>query len=324
MRRSPRFHFLAIVVGGFASLASAHGGRVHLTPHLAKGSVVRYRIETSTSSNEHNVTPIVNPESASQYKKSTGLVLRLELLDLQPATPSSSETLRIRATFEQANSDSEADAYAPEAATLDEAIDKLKGQSFEFSVGSGNKLAYVEGLTRIAPDRDVAAHVLSWAQVLFAPVALPAEGVAVGQKWTDERPLDDLPLTGLLWRNESTYLRNEPCSVSSDVKASASRKDCAILLTRFSIFRHGSDHSDATPEAYLRDGLRTSGKWTGSGSSLDAISLASGLLVSSTQTATQDMDYEIRSASSGSRLHHTGHSTTQTEIMLLSLVTSQP
>jgi hypothetical protein len=314
------FRYLPLLFLPFASLATARlEKRLQLRPRFTRGESVRYRIETRTSSNEHTVTPIMNPEGASQYRQSTRLVLRLDALGSDPKPPASNEAPRFRATFELANSDSEANGYAPQAAKLDEAVDNLKGQSFEFSIAPGNKLAEVQNLSEIAADREVAARVLSWVHVLFAPVDIPAAGIEIGQKWSNERPVAGLPLTGVIWRNESKYLRDESCATSSGVKSApgSAQGTCAVLLTRFSIFRHGSEHSDATPEAYIHNGLRTSGKWTGSGQSLDAISLASGLLVSSTQTATQEMDYEIHSASSGSRIHHTGRTTTQTEITLL-------
>ena len=63
--------------------------------------------------------------------------------------------------------------------------------------------------------------------------------------------------------------------------------------------------------------MRTSGTWTGSGESLDSISLATGLLVNSTQTSTQEMDYQIISASSGSSIHRVGKVQSQTEITLI-------
>ncbi len=96
-----------------------------------------------------------------------------------------------------------------------------------------------------------------------------------------------------------------------------SQESCAVILTHFEISRRGSEHSDATPDEYRHNGLRTSGKWTGSGQSLNSVSLVSGFLVSSSQTATQDMDYEIASAASGSAIHQVGRTTTQTEISLI-------
>jgi hypothetical protein len=311
--------------------------RVHLRRTFTPGGVLRYSIETRTSSTEHTTTPIINPEGASLYKQSTSLIVRLDVLDVQPSSAqASAATVRFRATFEQARAESQADAFAPEAGALDDAIENLETHSFEFSIDSANNVTRVTGLDQIAPNREVAARVLSWMRVLCSSVDLPRDGIDIGQKWNSERPLTDVPLSGLIWHNESSYLRNEPCSASSPAQpatgatatannaprpGSASpppmQDDCAVLLTRFSILRHGSERSDATPEEYLRNGLRTSGKWTASGESLSAISLASGLLVSSTQSATQDMDYVISSASSGSRIHHVGRTTTQTEITAL-------
>ena len=63
--------------------------------------------------------------------------------------------------------------------------------------------------------------------------------------------------------------------------------------------------------------MRTSGTWTGTGDSLDSISLATGFVVRSTQTTNQDMDFEIASPSAGSKIHYVGHVETQTEITLL-------
>jgi hypothetical protein len=97
--------------------------------------------------------------------------------------------------------------------------------------------------------------------------------------------------------------------------------ECAVILTRFEILRRGSTHSDATPDEYRRNGLRTSGTWTGSGESLDSISLANGLLVSSTQSSTQIMDYVVTSAGAGTSIHHSGKVQTQSEI---TLVPNQP
>ena len=313
MRRG-LYYSLAVAVGCIIPCSSARTPqRLHFAPRFVKGQILRYRIDTHTSSDEHNVTPIVNPEGASEYKQSTDLVLRFDVLRVQRPSPGAPEAVRFRATFEQAHSDSEENAYAPTAAALDHAIDELKGRSFEFSVDSGNELADIQGLARVASDRDTTGRVLSWIHVLFAPIQIPRGGVAVGQKWTTEHQLAGMPLKGLLWRNESTYLRNEPCASSSAMHAR-----CAVFLTRFSILQRGSDHSDRTPESYLHNGLRTSGKWTGSGESLDCLFLAGGLLVSSTQSARQEMDYQIRSAASGSAIQHIGRISTQTEITLLS------
>ncbi|MFZ1033660.1 MAG: hypothetical protein WAN72_16825, partial [Candidatus Acidiferrales bacterium] len=71
------------------------------------------------------------------------------------------------------------------------------------------------------------------------------------------------------------------------------------------------------PEDYRHNGLRTSGTWTGNGESLDAISLQSGMITRSTQTSKQDMDFEIVSALSGSKMHYVGHVESQSEVTLM-------
>ena len=63
------------------------------------------------------------------------------------------------------------------------------------------------------------------------------------------------------------------------------------------------------------------GAWTGTGESLDSISLATGLLVSSTQSSTQQMDYQVTSTSTGSEIRHTGKTQSQTQV---TLVPAQP
>jgi hypothetical protein len=323
MQSSVLLGILSIFALSLWSFSSVRSTRKYIRPlpQFVQGATLDYSIETRTTANEHTTTPIVNAEGASRYQQSTRLVLRLDVLGVQPGPPSSTSSIRLGATFEQARADSQVDAYAPEAAALDDAIEKLEGQSVEFTWGPQNNVTSVKRLDQVAPNRDVAGRVLAWLRVLCSPVDLPENGIQIGQKWTTERGLTELPLTGVVWRNDSTYLRDEPCAASSGAESRAaspaSQGDCAVLLTRFEIFRRGSERSETTPEDYLRNGLRTSGKWTGAGQSLDAISLASGFLVSSTQSGTQDMDYEIWSASSGSRIHHLGQTTTQTQITLL-------
>ncbi len=151
---------------------------------------------------------------------------------------------------------------------------------------------------------------------------LPQKGIEIDQKWTSEQPIAGAVLSGLLSRSDSSYLRDEPCSSSAALKATGtplgtSPDVCAVILSHFEILRRGSTHADATPDDYRHNGLRTSGTWTGSGENLDSVSLATGLLVNSTHTSTQEMDYQITSASSGSSIHHVGKVQRQSEITLI-------
>jgi hypothetical protein len=156
---------------------------------------------------------------------------------------------------------------------------------------------------------------------------LPPEGIAVGQKWTAERPLENTPLANLLWRTASSYLRDEPCGPagqSASLAQNSAAPLCAVILTSFDILRHGSASADATPDDYRHNGLRTSGTWAGKGQSLDTISLQSGMLLRSTQSSTQKMDFEIVSALSGSKMHYAGQVDSQSEITLIPNASTAP
>ena len=294
------------------ALVAAAGPRVRLTRNLSPGETLRYRIEARSTTNGKTTTPIANPEGASQSTQVVGLLVRLDVLDVQSAAGAGSGPVRVRATYEKSSAKSESDALDLEESTLEDAYQRIEGHSVEFTITPGGQLSEFKGLDEIFPGRSAAEPALSWLAVLFAGGGFPRNGVSIGQKWKSERSLTGMPLAALTWRTESTYLRNEPCRRPGGADA------CAIILNRLEIFRRGSPHADATPEEYRRNGLRTSGTWTGSGESLDSISLASGLLVSSTQTSTQNMDYEITSATTGSSIHHQGRVQTRSQITLVS------
>lgn len=312
---------LALLSG---NLAESKDRRVHLAPHFVAGATLRYRIQTDTTSDEHMTTPVIDAQGGTQMKQTTAFVVRLDVLGVRPAQTSGSadEAVRFRATFEESHAYSQTDASPLNRGSLDDSIDKLAGHSFEFTLSNGAE-EDVKGLDELTTDRAAAQSALAWIPVLADVGSFPREGIELGQKWNSERPLFGFPLAGMIWRSESSYLRDEPCGNpaagknNAGAEATDGRETCAVILTRFEMSRHGSEHSDATPEDYRRNGLRTSGKWTVSGESLNSVSLSDGFLVSSTQTAAQDMDYEIVSASSGSRIHQVGHTKTQTEITFL-------
>lgn len=305
------------------ALVALAGQRVRLVPKFTLGETLRYRIETRTTSTGKTTAPIANPEGGSKFSQTVDLLVRLDVLDVQPSGAGGPGPVRLRATYERSASRSETDAFDLEASSIDDQYDRLQGHSIEFTVDPDGRLTDLTGLDKVFPGRSQTEPALSWTNGLSSGAAFPRGGVTIGQHWRSEKPLAGSPISGLLWRSESTYLRDEPCNASARAKAPANRSgrgsgDCAVILTRFEILRRGSAHSDATPEDYRRNGLRTSGKWTGSGESLDSISRATGLLVSSTQTSAQNMDYEIRSASTGSSIRHVGQVQTQSIITLVS------
>ena len=296
--------------------------RIHLIPKFTTGQSFRYQIETRTTTTSNTTTPVVNPEAASQLKQISDLQLRLDVVDAQSGPNGTLGTVRLRVTYEKASATTESDAYDPAADALENQYNRLQGRTMEFTIEPTGEVSKITGLDDVFSNPSAAATVHAWINGLSASAKLPREGIAIGQKWDNQRPVENAPLAGLISRTESTYLRDEPCQ-SPDKSAPSgqpSTKDvslCAVVMTRFEILRHGSTSPDATPDDYRRNGLRTSGTWTGNGESLDAISLQTGMITRSTQTSTQNMDFEIVSALSGSKMHYVGHVESQSEITLL-------
>jgi hypothetical protein len=293
-------------------LAATAAERAHLSPKFAPGQSFRYGIESRTTASGITTTPIANPEGGSKSAQALHLIIRLDVLDVLP-----SGSARLRATYERSSADTETDALDLKASKLADQFAGLEGHSFEFSLGPGGKLEAIADSSASSSSQPGA----SWLESIFPDSTLPQNGVAIGQKWKSDIPVESAVLSGLAWRTDSTYLHNEPCSTAAPQRvpdtSAADQAGCASILTRFEIVRLGSTGVDATPEDYRRNGLRTSGTWTGSGERLEAISLTNGLLISSTQTSTQNMDYRVTSSGTGSSLHQVGKSQTQTEITLL-------
>jgi hypothetical protein len=295
---------------------AASDQRVRLLPKFTSGEVLRYEISTRMTTSGVTTSPIENPEGASRLKQTVHMIIRLDILDAQPGTNSAMGRVHLRATYEKSDAISETDAYDPQAVATADQYARLLGRSVEFTIEPDGKLSNISGLEDILSNPSMAQSVRSWMTGLSSGAGFPQAGIALGQKWSNEQPLLGTPLAGLIWRTDATYLRNEPCHPPLSKQAAAPEELCAVILTRFEILHHGS-RDDLTPEDYRRNSLRTSGTWGGKGESLDSISLTSGLVVSSTQTSTQDINLNITSTRSGSRMLYKGHVDTQTEIRLL-------
>jgi hypothetical protein len=320
--------------------------RIHLLPKFTSGEILRYEISTRMTTSGTTTSPIENPEGASLLKQSADMILRLDILDVQPASGSAMGRVHLRATYEKSDATSETDAYDPQAAALADQFARLQGRSVEFTIEPDGKLSGIIGLEDILSNPSMAQSVRAWMIGLSSGAAFPQAGIALGQKWTNEQPLLGTPLAGLIWRTESAYLRNEPCRSAAPAGSTSSRgnpaapaqpsatspspaasslaadESCAVILTRLEILRRRS-HDDPTPKDYRRNSLSTSGTWTGSGESLDSIFLSTGLTISSTQTSTQNINLTITSMRSGARMNYTAHVESRTEIRLLPATSAQ-
>ncbi len=316
----------SVLIGYFCVMALALTAiadqRIHLTPKLIAGESLRYQIDSRTTTTGAVTTPLANPEGGSRSNQTIHLLVKLDVLGASAASASAPGGVHLRATFEKSSASSESDALDPSTPTLAGRYARMEGRSIEFTLASDGQLTGFKGLKEIFPESSAAQPIISWLSALSPDAGMPPKGVRLGEKWKSEHPLQGQPLSDLLWRTESTYLRNEPCDSTGAAVARSNRpasgpSGCAVILTHFDISRQGSAHSDATPEDYRRNGLRTSGTWLGSGEALESVSLATGLLISSTQTSKEDADYEVVSVATGSRIHEQGHVQSQSEITLV-------
>jgi hypothetical protein len=298
--------------------------RVRLVPQFTPGETLRYQFDLRTETTSHSTGPIDNPEGPSKLELSIRALVRLEVLHVE--TISAGARVRLRTTYEKSSASSQSDAFDPQEAALEDQYRKLEGHSIEFTLEPDGKVSDVSGLKEILPSDAAAGHVREWMAGLAQASTLPREGISIGQKWSAEHPVESAPIAGLVWRTESTYLRNEPCRAPSAqsnagdshraAPAAVPEDTCAIILTKFAMDDRKVPR-DPTPDEYRRNSLRTSGKWTGSGESLNAISLRTGLVVSVTQTGTEEMDVTVASATSTSRMHYAGRIHSESQITLL-------
>lgn len=317
--------FSAIVFQIFAlALIALAAERIHIQPQFKPGEILYYQIETHTVSTGKTTTPIINPEGGTKLSENADLLVRLDVLPESNGTGGAKSQrggpVHMRVTYERAHADSQADAPVFDAPPAAQEYDGLAGHSFELTLEPSGAVADLKDIDNILKNTAGAApSALSWMRTLEISNRFPERGISTGQKWTDEKPLDRSPLAGLVWRAQSSYLRNEPCKLPSAENADANSTAggagrCAVILTQLQILRHGSSHADQSPPDFLRHGLRTAGTLTGTGESLDSISLSSGVLVSSTQTSTQRADFDIIDAANGEKIHRDGQVQTQTVI----------
>lgn len=320
---------MTIILPAFLVLSPAAARRIHLSPKFHLGDTFYYQIEMHTISTGKTITPIINAEGGTKFSENVDLLVRLDVLpndpdaakhvDSQRQGESDASPIRMRVTYVRAHADSQSDAPSFDTASPRHEYDRLTGHSFEFTIEPGGVISNVRDIDAVLPNSADGVQTLSWMKALAFGTSFPRKGIVIGQKWVSEKPLRGAPLTRLVWRAKSTYLRNDKCRASA-ASAAPERstqvrpEQCAVILTQFRILQRGSAHADETPPDYLRHGLRTAGTLTGSGESLDSIALDTGALVSSTQTSTQHVDFDIINAANGERIHRVGQVRTQTII----------
>lgn len=297
------------------------GPRVSLVPRFSPGQVFRYEMEFETTTATTRSGIATDPEAPSELVITWDATVRMEIL---PPAPGTQGGIRLRTTYEKSTASVRSDTFDPSANATQEAYQKLEGKSVEFLLDAGGKVTSVSGLEGIVNGEKAVEAAREWIKQLDASSGAPPGGVAIGQKWVTEQPAKSLPISGMVWRTQTEYLRNEVCHPPNPEASSAPTADpagspepgemCAVILTHLSLVSPKPGHNP-TPEEYQKNGVQTSGKWDGSAQSLTYVSLRSGLVVSVTQTGSENMDVTLTNGHNGS-LHYAGTVLSRSQVAL--------
>ena len=309
---------------------------ISLRPKLEPGQVRRYRVQLQTITNTKRSGAVSDPQGPSQLAVTWDAIVKLEVLAEAGPPPSNSSgpktgsgktaaadenppsaPLRVRTTYEQSTASVKSDSPDPQAEDIQQRYKQLEGRVIEFTVGMDGRVSDVRGLEAVFDDEEVRRAAEQWmAQV--SGTTLAPQGVALGQSWNSGQPATSMPLAGMIWRSNSIYLRNEPCR-PADTATPSSSELCAVILTHQSVLPR-KQLRDPTPDDYRRNGLHTSGRWTGTGESLSYLSLQTHSAVSVTQDSSQQIDFTVTN-SAGSSIHYAGTIETHSRVELLASAT---
>jgi hypothetical protein len=297
--------------------ASSARQRVSLSPRFVPGQTFRYEMEFQTTSANSRSGLAADPEGPSKLVITWDATIRLDVL---PAGANPPGSFRIRTTYEKSMASVRSDTLAPGAEAIQDEYHKLEGKVVEFTLDARGKVVSVSGLENVVGGEKASQAAREWIAQLAAGPGAPATGVTIGQRWESTQPATSLPVAGMVWQTVSEYARNEPCRppdplVPAAANNSAPAETCAVILTQLDLVQPKRVR-DPTPPEYRKNGVRTSGKWTGSGESLTYVSLKTGFVVSVTQTASEEMDVRFTTPQNDS-LHYSGTILSRSQVALL-------
>jgi len=304
--------------------AAANSPRVSLTPRFISGESFRYDMEFETTTETSRSGLASDRQGPSSLVVDWNATVRMEVLPADVGTPGG---IRLRTTYEKSTARVRSDTFDPAADETSEQYKSLEGKVIEFTLDAAGNVKSVSGIEGIVDSEKAAKSAREWIDQLSASAGAPPGGVSVGQAWSSEQPANSLPIAGMIWHTDSEYLRNEPChSPNPDVPNNAAATDptansqpptdCAVILANLSLVRSKAAR-DLTPQELRKNGVTSAGKWNGSAQSLLYVSLATGMVVSVTQTGTEQMDVTLTSTRNTS-LRYAGTISTRSQVALVS------
>jgi hypothetical protein len=304
-------------------LNGAISPRVSLTPRFIPGETFRYEMEFETTTDTSRSGLASDPEGPSSLVVDWNATVRIDVLPADADTPGG---IRLRTTYEKSAASIRSDTFDPAATETVMQYHRLEGKAVEFTLDAAGKVQYVSGLEGIIDSEKGAQSAREWIDQLSASAGAPPRGVSVWQTWSSEQPADSLPIAGLIWHTDSQYIRNEAChppnpdvptspGAANYAADSPSVADCAVILASLSLV-HSKAVRDPTPTDLRKNGVQSAGKWNGSAQSLLYVSLATGMVVSVTQTATEEMNVTLTTNRNAS-LRYAGKISSRSHVSLV-------
>jgi hypothetical protein len=300
-----------------ASAAAPRADRVNLFPKLQAGQTLTYRIAYHLDKQANTQSSVKWAQTPAAADVMVQGLLRLEVLAVQAQGPRS--VIHARTWFQSLNSTTH--MKVPEnIPTPSDQVQRQdpKGIAIEFTVLPDGRVDEVKGLDALYPEQQQAWQ--QWASTFAAAAIFPADGIKLTQRWKSEEPeKSPSPITGLTWKRESTYLRNEPCRSAQLMPqgevadSNESPETCAVIQTKAAL-KQKSSPKNTTPEDFKLHQLHTSGTASGSNQTLLYLSLQTGLLIRSSEQADQTMDVTIAKADNSNRVRYAIHAKSNTEI----------
>lgn len=319
-------HSIVLVAGMFfisASLASPPDRRASLLPKLQPGQTVIYLIRYHTDKNVKTESSVVVPLAPTVSQADAHGLLRLEILNVQPAGGRFAIQARSQFLHDDFGFSRETpgEQSKPESPPL-----SPEGNPVEFSISPEGFAEKITGLDALTPERQqiwqewLARFAMAW--------AIPSPHVKVGDRWKIEEPeRASSPIARLVWERDSSYVRDESCSPAQlsgagEVTPSNSTTDtCAVLLTAARLIQKSSS-KDATPEDFKLHELKTMGTAKGANEVITYISLNTGLVVRASEQASQQMDVVVAKADGSNGVHYDVDAKSRLEVLLLTAQSS--
>ena len=302
-----------------AAIAASREEPANLLPKLTPGQTLTYLIRFRSDKNVKTESNLVIPLAPADSKVDTRALLRIQILDLQPA--GGKLVVHARGEFLVNDTGGVTSKNTSQSQEPSQQPLKPEGKPFEFTISPNGRAEKITGLDALTLDEQQVWQ--QWLARFAMAWALPSPSAKIGDKWkTDQPEPSPSPIASLSWTRDSSYVRDEPCapaqlSATGEVTPpGGSTGNCAVLLTTAKLVQKSSP-KDATPEDFKLHQLKTMGAAKGSNEIITYVSLTTGLVVRATEDATQQMDVVVAKSDGSNAVRYNLDAKSQLEVLLL-------